>query len=303
MSYILDALRKAAEQRGSSTSVLFRPAPTQIGVARSWRPIWIAVGVLLLANAAVMAYLFRPGREPQLPPRTASEPAATTAVAPAPAASPKARVVGPAPSATVPSAPAVRSAVPVAPAPSAAAVVPAPTAAPLVPAPSPAPVVTAPPPSAAPSVASPQRPADLVPPSAAPVVRPTQPPPAASRQAKASRLAPTEPRVTAPERSSASPASEPTASPRTRSERQGAIETLPPATSSLPPAAGGGATGDRGRLKLEVVSYADAPAQRLVFISGRKYVEGDTIEGGYRVEQIREDSVILSDRGERFTLR
>ena len=36
VSYILDALRKAAEQRGSSTSVLFRPAPTQIGVARSW---------------------------------------------------------------------------------------------------------------------------------------------------------------------------------------------------------------------------------------------------------------------------
>jgi hypothetical protein len=109
--------------------------------------------------------------------------------------------------------------------------------------------------------------------------------------------------VIVPERPSASPAPEPTASPRTRSERQGAIETLPPATSSLPPAAGSAATGERGKLKLEVVSYADTPAQRMVFISGRKYLEGDTIEGGYRVEQIREDSVILSDRGERFTLR
>jgi len=42
---------------------------------------------------------------------------------------------------------------------------------------------------------------------------------------------------------------------------------------------------------------------RLVVISGRKYDEGDTTEGGFRVEQIKEDSVVLSDQGVRFTLR
>jgi type II secretory pathway component PulC len=62
-------------------------------------------------------------------------------------------------------------------------------------------------------------------------------------------------------------------------------------------------SGNRGALKLEVISFSDTPAQRLVFISGRKYVEGDTIEGGFRIEQIKEDSVVLSDQGVRFTLR
>ena len=52
-----------------------------------------------------------------------------------------------------------------------------------------------------------------------------------------------------------------------------------------------------------MISFSDTPAQRLVFISGRKYVEGDTTEGGFRVEQIKEDSVVLSDQGVRFTLR
>ena len=81
------------------------------------------------------------------------------------------------------------------------------------------------------------------------------------------------------------------------------IEPLPPAAATSPATAGSALTGDRARLKLEVVSYSDTPAQRLVFISGRKYVEGDTTDGGYRVEHIREDSVVLSDKGERFTLR
>jgi hypothetical protein len=79
------------------------------------------------------------------------------------------------------------------------------------------------------------------------------------------------------------------------------IQTVPPQPAAPSPSAK--ATGSRGALKLEVVSYSDTPAQRLVFISGRKYVEGDTTEGGFRVEQIKEDSVVLSDQGERFTLR
>jgi hypothetical protein len=81
------------------------------------------------------------------------------------------------------------------------------------------------------------------------------------------------------------------------------IEALPPAASPSPATSGSAATGDRSKLKLEVVSYSDTPAQRLVFISGRKYLEGDTTDGGFRVEQIKEDSVILSDQAGRFTLR
>ena len=56
-------------------------------------------------------------------------------------------------------------------------------------------------------------------------------------------------------------------------------------------------------LKLEVLIYAEAPAERTIFINGRKYVEGDSIEGRLRVEEIQEEGVVLSEEGRRFTLR
>ena len=84
MSYILDALRKAAEQRGSTTSVLFRPAPTQVRASRPWRVPWIVLGGLLVVNVAVLVWVFRPVSGPDLPPPTASESSAAPAVALAP---------------------------------------------------------------------------------------------------------------------------------------------------------------------------------------------------------------------------
>jgi hypothetical protein len=298
MSYILDALRKAAEQRGSTTSVLFRPAPVQPGVARSWRMPWIVVGGLLALNVVVLAWTFRPSGAPDAPP-TASESSASPGVAMAP--SPVASATAPATAPAAPSAPS--AALPS----TAAAVAPAPSA-------------------AGPAVAPAQRPADLVPPSQAPVVGPTpKTVPSPSRQrATASRAVPTEPPAIGSERPSIPPtavperpgvpptavperpaipsAVEPPSSPRSRAERRaGVIQTMPPQPAAPSPSAK--ATGSRDALKLEVVSYSDTPAQRLVFISGRKYVEGDTTEGGFRVEHIKEDSVVLSDQGERFTLR
>ena len=294
MSYILDALRKAAEQRGSTTSVLFRPAPVQPGVARSWRLPWIVVGGLLALNVVVLAWTFRPSGAPDAPP-TASESSASPGVAMAPpsVASTPAPAVPSAPSAALPS--------------TAAAVAPGPSV-------------------AGPAVTPAQRPADLVPPSHAPVVgtTPKTVPSPLRQQATASRAVPTEPPAIGSERRSVPPtavperpgvpatavperpaipsAVEPPSSPRSRAERRaGVIQTMPPQPAAPSPSAK--ATGSRDALKLEVVSYSDTPAQRLVFISGRKYVEGDTTEGGFRVEQIKEDGVVLSDQGERFTLR
>jgi len=40
----------------------------------------------------------------------------------------------------------------------------------------------------------------------------------------------------------------------------------------------------------------------MIFVNGRKYVEGDTIEGRLRVEEIQEDGVALSEEGHRMTL-
>jgi len=60
MSYILDALKKAAEQRGANATVLLRPSAPLARVARFGRLPWIVVGGLLLLNLAGLVYLWRP---------------------------------------------------------------------------------------------------------------------------------------------------------------------------------------------------------------------------------------------------
>ncbi len=72
----------------------------------------------------------------------------------------------------------------------------------------------------------------------------------------------------------------------------------PPVTPAAPPA-----PREPAELKVEALVYSDAPARRMIFISGHKYVEGDLIDGRLRVEEIREDGVTLSEQGRRFTLR
>ena len=71
-----------------------------------------------------------------------------------------------------------------------------------------------------------------------------------------------------------------------------------PATPARP-----GAPVERSGLKLEALIYSDLPAQRMVFINGRRYAEGDVVDGRLRVEEIQEEGVELSDQGRRFTLR
>ena len=70
----------------------------------------------------------------------------------------------------------------------------------------------------------------------------------------------------------------------------------PPATAPPTPA-------EKAALKLEALIYSDVPAQRMVFINGRRYSEGEIVDGRLRVEEIQEDGVALSDQGRRFTLR
>jgi len=55
-------------------------------------------------------------------------------------------------------------------------------------------------------------------------------------------------------------------------------------------------------LHLDVHVYAANPAQRFVFINGRKYTEGSTMPQGPTVVRIRPDGVELEYRGQRFLL-
>ncbi|HEY3098377.1 MAG TPA: general secretion pathway protein GspB [Methylomirabilota bacterium] len=77
----------------------------------------------------------------------------------------------------------------------------------------------------------------------------------------------------------------------------------PPIMAALPPTpAPATARSDTGKLKVEVIVYSEQRPLRWVFINGRKYVEGDTIEGA-RIEEILSNAVVLVEDGRRVTLR
>ncbi len=57
------------------------------------------------------------------------------------------------------------------------------------------------------------------------------------------------------------------------------------------------------RLSLDVLVYSDLPAERLVFINGRKYVEGQAVNGDTVVEQITPEGAILRRQDQRIVLR
>ena len=55
-------------------------------------------------------------------------------------------------------------------------------------------------------------------------------------------------------------------------------------------------------LKLEVLLYGTTAADRMVFINGRKYVEGQSVDGAVVVERITADGAVLAHEGRRFLL-
>ena len=56
-------------------------------------------------------------------------------------------------------------------------------------------------------------------------------------------------------------------------------------------------------MTMSILFYSENKAERLVFINGRKYVEGDTIDGRYLLESITPEGAVLSFEGERAVLR
>ena len=56
------------------------------------------------------------------------------------------------------------------------------------------------------------------------------------------------------------------------------------------------------KLKVQVVVYSDVPAQRLVFIDGRRYAEGDKVDAETVVERITPEGAVVTRRGQSFAL-
>ncbi len=56
-------------------------------------------------------------------------------------------------------------------------------------------------------------------------------------------------------------------------------------------------------MKMSVLVYAEAQADRLVFINGKRYAEGDYVDELYLLESITLDGAVLSYGGEKILLR
>lgn len=147
---------------------------------------------------------------------------------------------------------------------------------------------------------------------AAPVTTPIAPrietrSPAARPSAPAERERPREtpPAATAPARPA--PRAESTMTtegPASAIERGTSTErAAPPVASSAPTGAPSPTASDpRAKLALQVLVYSDIPSQRMVFIDGRRYREGDTIDADTVLERITPEGAVLNRGGQRFVL-
>ncbi len=57
------------------------------------------------------------------------------------------------------------------------------------------------------------------------------------------------------------------------------------------------------KMTMSILYYSENKAERLVFINGRRYVEGDTVEGHYLLESITPEGAVLTYNGDRAMLR
>jgi general secretion pathway protein A len=155
-----------------------------------------------------------------------------------------------------------------------------------------APAVAAPPRSEQPNAAgrvdaTPQP--DAAPPSTEPIVtaRPAPAQPAARPSPPVASYAPASP----------APSDE---SPRQRRRRAraefGGLASPPPASSeALPP--------QELPLKIEMLVWAPEPRERMVYVNGHRYVEGETLANGAILQRIEQDGIIVIQAGQRLRLR
>lgn len=261
MSYILDALKKAAEQRDAQAPAmrrLFSPVP-EFAESPRWRLAAVG-GAAAVAGAVVAIWALWPAPSVVIDTPVGSPATARVQPVAAPAA---AHVQPEAPPATVrvqPEAPPAH----VAPEPTRA------VAPPIV--------------RTAPKTAAPAKPA---------AERRSTPPPAVETRQSAIE-------------SAAAPAVEPRPAPIEPAPAQPPIAAVRPSpipTVATAPTAAPARTEASGQLRLEVIVYSEERARRLAFINGRKYVEGDQLLDGARIQEIQPNAVVIVDDGRRVVLK
>jgi hypothetical protein len=163
-------------------------------------------------------------------------------------------------------------------------------------------VAPAPPPAPTPVVAPPTP----VVASPAPVVAPpakavTSAPPAARKERPAAPPVAPAARPAPPTAVVATPVAPP---PAVAPAPAAVITPSSPPVPSSPPAPGPAAPPavDTPKIQIQVVLYSEVPAERLVFIDGRRYAEGDKVDADTVVERITPQGAVVSRRGQSFTL-
>ncbi len=82
---------------------------------------------------------------------------------------------------------------------------------------------------------------------------------------------------------------------RPQPEAKAVATPPPPSASNLQERA--------SKLRIEVLVWADNPKERMVFLNGRKYLEGQALTGGEVIEQIVPDGIVLVHEGQRARVR
>jgi general secretion pathway protein B len=279
MSYILDALKKAErERRVAKIPTLDTVHETPLRRRARW--MWLGAAVVLVNAALLLIWLPRPVPVHETSPRSAAVPGAS-----APAGIDRPPVPAPRGDQPAPASPAATAAAPPEPLPSRGR---ASTSRNL-----PETTVRRAEPKASPSLAGAPVAPRIEPGSPPPPSVPARPaPPAPERTVAAVPASPVRP-AAAPDKPASPPAP---ASPMNPPEQSAAPA---PGPQELTPADQEGIP----KMSLQFLVYSDIPAERLVFINNRKYIEGQSIDGKVVVEGIVPDGAILSYQGKRFKLR
>src|SRR5437899_1584860 len=82
-----------------------------------------------------------------------------------------------------------------------------------------------------------------------------------------------------------------------------AVVTPPPPQPQPESDAGPELRDAMSKFKLEVLVWAADPRDRMVFLSGRKFVEGQSLDGKVIVERINEDGIVLGYQGQRVRVK
>jgi type II secretory pathway predicted ATPase ExeA len=82
---------------------------------------------------------------------------------------------------------------------------------------------------------------------------------------------------------------------RARAELQGSASPPPASSEALPP--------QELPLKIDMLVWAPEPRERMVYVNGHRYVEGETLANGAILQRIEQDGIILIQAGQRLRLR